>query len=334
MIMKFLPLQTKTLLPRRAIRKFSGLKFWSHHPWLGRGALILAVFFFSILISVIVNEISKKDLKTSANQFLPTIQNINKKKEKTFPSVNITAKSAVVYDLTTEKVLYGKNSQEALPLASITKLMTVLVAKKTLNQEDLVTFIDDNNNPETWRPRELSDYTLVGSSNLGARALAMASANKVNRDFVQMMNEEKDRLGLTSLQFKNATGLDQNYSVAGGYGTAVDVAKLHGYIIKNYPELLEITNRPVVGRTDAQKNNYIAINTNYAIDQFPGLISSKTGTTPLAGANLSIVFDAGLAHPIAIVILGSTEEERFNDAKKLAEATLVYLAEGGYTGHR
>ena len=328
--MKFLPPQSKmTLIPKRALKKFAWKRYWSKHHWLGRVALILAVFFLSILISVIFNELNRKDLQTSASEFFPTIKKFSQKKAKPFPAVAVAAKGAVVYDLTTGKILYDKNSQIVLPLASITKLMTVLVAKKTLNQSDLVTFLDDNNTQETWRPKELTDYTLVGSSNLGARALAMTSASKVNRDFVQMMNDEKDRLGLSSIQFKNATGLDQNYSVAGAYGTAVDVAKLHGYIVKNYPELLEATDRTVVSRTDTQKNNYVAVNTNSAIDQFPGLISSKTGTTPLAGANLSIVFDAGLGHPVAIVILGSTEEARFTDAKKLTDATVNYFAEGG-----
>jgi D-alanyl-D-alanine carboxypeptidase len=296
---------------------------------LGRGALVLAVFFIGIFVSVIYYQISEKKLTESPKKFLAQIYNLNKQKDVLFPAVEIKAKAGVVYDLTTEKILYSKNSQQALPLASITKLMTALIVKKTLNQTDLVTFIDENNKQEAWRPKELSDYTLVGSSNIGARALAMASANKINRNFVELMNQEKEKLGLSTLRFQNETGLDQTGTMAGGYGSALDVAKLHGYIVKNYPELTEATNQTAIGRNDTQENRYVAINTNYAIDQLPGLISSKTGTTPLAGANLSIIFDVGLNHPVAIVILGSTEEERFNDTQKLAGATVAYFAEGG-----
>ncbi|OGG72128.1 hypothetical protein A3H77_02565 [Candidatus Kaiserbacteria bacterium RIFCSPLOWO2_02_FULL_56_11] len=58
----------------------------------------------------------------------------------------------------------------------------------------------------------------------------------------------------------------------------------------------------------------------------PRLLLSKTGTTNLAGGNLALVFDAAIGHPIAVVVLGSTETERFTDASMLIAATFARFA--------
>jgi D-alanyl-D-alanine carboxypeptidase len=58
----------------------------------------------------------------------------------------------------------------------------------------------------------------------------------------------------------------------------------------------------------------------------PGLLLSKTGYTDLAGGNLVIVFDVGIGHPVAIVVLGSTRDARFTDVEKLMHATLSHFA--------
>jgi D-alanyl-D-alanine carboxypeptidase len=67
-------------------------------------------------------------------------------------------------------------------------------------------------------------------------------------------------------------------------------------------------------------------NTNQGVVQVPGALLSKTGFTDLAGGNLVVVFDAGMAHPVAVVVLGSTVEGRFTDVKRLMDATLAHFA--------
>ena len=67
-------------------------------------------------------------------------------------------------------------------------------------------------------------------------------------------------------------------------------------------------------------------NTNQIIDVVPNPLLSKTGFTDLAGGNLVIVFDAGINHPVAIVVLGSTKEERFTDVRALVNETLSYFS--------
>ncbi len=66
-------------------------------------------------------------------------------------------------------------------------------------------------------------------------------------------------------------------------------------------------------------------NTNKDVRSFTGVIASKTGFTDLAGGNLAFMFEAGPMRPIAIVVLGSTAEDRFTDVKKLISASLEYI---------
>ena len=67
---------------------------------------------------------------------------------------------------------------------------------------------------------------------------------------------------------------------------------------------------------------HILSNTNESLGRYPGILGSKTGYTDLAGGNLVIVFDVGINHPVAAVVLGSTREGRFEDMAKLTQATL------------
>ena len=84
-------------------------------------------------------------------------------------------------------------------------------------------------------------------------------------------------------------------------------------MLKNYPDLLKDT-------AEASERN-----TNLVASEIPGLLGSKTGLTDLAGGNLVFAFDPELGRPIVITILGSTEEGRFQDVRKLISATLEYI---------
>jgi D-alanyl-D-alanine carboxypeptidase len=68
-------------------------------------------------------------------------------------------------------------------------------------------------------------------------------------------------------------------------------------------------------------------NTDPFVGTLPRLLLSKTGYTDLAGGNLSLVFDAGINHPIAVVVLGSSKNERFTDGTALVAATIEHFAD-------
>jgi serine-type D-Ala-D-Ala carboxypeptidase (penicillin-binding protein 5/6) len=274
-----------------------------------------------------------------------------------FGDVVIEAKSAYVYDSVTGEVLFEKNSDLQLPLASLTKVMTALTASNLLEDRDLVRITGDDLREEgdsglvadeEWSVKNLIDFSLIVSSNDGARALASVagaflratrasstrelpvavpatSSAPSTEAFVREMNATADRLGLHESYFLNSSGLDVSATLAGGYGSAKDMSLLVDRILKTKPHLLEATSFHQLS-IPSNRENHAAVNTNKAIDMIPNVIASKTGFTDLAGGNLVVAFDAGMAHPIIIAVLGSSFDGRFQDMAQLVGYTVEYLA--------
>jgi serine-type D-Ala-D-Ala carboxypeptidase (penicillin-binding protein 5/6) len=252
-----------------------------------------------------------------------------------FKDMALEARSAYVWDVKEQRILYSKSPDERLPLASLSKLMTALVAHELLGNDATVSISFDAiaqegdsgfGVGELFTSRNLLDLTLVNSSNDGAYALAAAAGASIEtRDgdmvtFVEAMNIRAKELGLTQTSFRNPTGLDVSGSTPGAVGSARDMAFLMEYLVTNYPETLEITRT-----SQARIGNNLGLlhdaeNTNRIAASISGLLGSKTGYTDLAGGNLVIAFDAGLNHPIIVSVLGSTREGRFKDVEKLVEA--------------
>lgn len=250
-----------------------------------------------------------------------------------FGNLELEAKAFAIYDLETGKLVKGRNEEQVLPLASITKVMTVLVASENQNKEAIITVNQATSassgglyQGEKWSLINLAALTLVSSSNEGARALAEQSWSGENQsDFVGKMNQKSQELGLGDMAFTNPTGLDEG-GIPGGQGSALSVAKLFSYILKNKPELLTMTKESMIQESSLDNLSHNVLNTNKIVNEIPGLLASKTGLTDLAGGNLAIVANLGLQRPVAIVVLGSSEEGRFSDVKKLVEATLHYYS--------
>ncbi len=140
------------------------------------------------------------------------------------------------------------------------------------------------------------------------------------------MNRDAETLGLTKTTFFNESGLDENMTRAGAYGSARDMATLFAYMIEHHPDLLEATRYQSFTIPSDTASTHMAVNTNSIVAQIPGLIGSKTGFTDLAGGNLVIAYDASLNHPIIITVLGSTYDGRFTDTQALITATNAYLS--------
>lgn len=253
-----------------------------------------------------------------------------------FSDLDILAKSAFVFDVQSGQVLFQKAPDTELPLASIAKLMTALVAKEIVEEGTVVPITADalkqsGDNGllpgELFSYKKLSDLVLLVSSNDGAYALASAAGAVLDAEspesaFVKAMNVRARELGLSSTSFRNPTGLDISDKEAGSYGTAREVAELMAFILENYPELLEETlvTNTVIG--SASGETHAVNNTNRVVGEIAKVIGSKTGYTTLAGGNLVMAFDAGLARPIVAVVLGSSYQGRFSDMVQLVEATL------------
>lgn len=254
-------------------------------------------------------------------------------KEAAFAGVTVEGKSYIVYDLVEKKVLAAKNAEDPLPLASITKLMMGLTALSHYDKDTKITIKPENieggydlglKKGQVWTLGELLKYTLVFSSNDGARAIADTLGGTGGREaFVRMMNEKSASLGL-SLVFTDPAGEDLNGQI-GGTGTALDVAKLFSLARNTYPEILDATTRTRV--TTKASNGLISgiPNTNQEINNFFGAEVSKTGFTDAAGGNLGVIVDIALGHPVAIVVLGSSHQDRFLDVEKLYKALVESL---------
>ena len=186
---------------------------------------------------------------------------------------------------------------------------------------------------EKWNIKNMIDMTLVSSSNDGARALAsVGSFPGENMDasteerFVNAMNEKARKLGLAQTYFLNESGLDESASISGGYGSARDIGTLLSYVLQSHPNLMEATAYNSVS-IQSSDGVHTTQNTNKALDRIPGIVASKTGFTDLAGGNLAIALEAGPLRPIIVVVLGSTEEGRFDDVANLTNAAIVKIGQ-------
>ena len=261
-----------------------------------------------------------------------------------FDDVALVAEAAFVFDIARGETLYEKNAETQLPLASLAKLMTALVAEEILGDEAVVA-LDRNAIAEEgdsgllvgeeWKKEDLVALTLLASSNDGAHALATAAEEALKNTatsteivvptFAERMNARAGEIGLSQTYFLNAGGLDVHEYESGAYGSAHDVAKLLSYILAHEPQIFGATVYEKQIFTSLDGIAHTLKNTNDFISRLPGLVASKTGFTDLAGGNLAVIIEAGPMHPIAIVVLGSTAEERFTDVERLVWAALQKL---------
>jgi D-alanyl-D-alanine carboxypeptidase (penicillin-binding protein 5/6) len=252
-----------------------------------------------------------------------------------FENVPIEAKAAIVYDLSNGQTLYAKNDEAQLPLASLTKLLTVYTALQTLGPGAVVTIPADAvglGAPESFQAGEqftLSDLariTLTGSLNDGAQSIAEAAAAAAGEPAGTLLSQSAAQLGLSATFAVNGSGLDLSETESGGYGSARDVARLAGDLVAEAPAIAAATTEGSARASSLAGVVHVATNTNPGVSRAPRLLLSKTGYTDLAGGNLALVFDAGIGHPIAVVVLGSSEDARFTDGDALVAATLAYFS--------
>jgi D-alanyl-D-alanine carboxypeptidase len=261
-----------------------------------------------------------------------------------FKEVFIEAKSAYVLDIKTGKVLYAKNAEAQLPLASVAKVMVALTSTRIIPDYTLISINSKDLREEgdsglfvgeEWRLKNLLDFALMVSSNDAINSIASIAGSQIvskqktktsGELFIDEMNKTAREIGLTQTYFLNGSGLDLSGGISGGYGSAEDMAKLFAYVLKEKPELLEATSYSSL-TLSSNSHNHVALNTNKAINNIPNVLASKTGFTDLSGGNLVIAFDAGLMRPIVISVLGSSYDGRFTDMEKLVSTTFKKLAQ-------
>lgn len=237
---------------------------------------------------------------------------------------DITARSALVVDDETEFILYEYQADKVVPLASITKLATVLTAielgadpKKTIiiTEEDIIEDASALEIGDQLTVNDLYGLALIGSSNSSAHTIARAIGLEMST-FVEHMNRVTKELGLTHSHFVEPTGLDPK-----NIGTARDAYRL-----------LKAIEKHPVGKTHLNKSEYIFNNgqrnkkvfaTNIfkiGILKFTGneILASKTGHIPEAGYHFTMTATDQRDKKRKVIILGARDHfKRFTEAQEL-----------------
>lgn len=203
-------------------------------------------------------------------------------------------------------------------------------------------------NGEVWDTEDLIQYMLITSSNVAAESLSKSMTND-DFAFSLLMDTGVKQAGFKSFSFKNSSGLSmpeseynslgstspsttkppqasvsasktKDKNVPSAYGSAKEIALLFNAIFTNSPSLALASIMPEANFVSKAGRKHQIKNINLALAQIPNIIAAKTGTTDESGANLVFVLDINQQKYI-VVILGSTLEERYKDAAKMASST-------------
>jgi serine-type D-Ala-D-Ala carboxypeptidase (penicillin-binding protein 5/6) len=249
------------------------------------------------------------------------------------------ARAFYVVNAASGEVLAARNADEQLPVASITKLMTVIVALEHLRVDQVVRVtrvaagVGESRIPlhagQEISVRDLLKGALIQSANDAADALAAAASNGDVPKFVSWMNARARELGLRETHFTRPDGLD----APGHVSSARDVALLAQVAMRS-----SIVRAIVRERSDVIENGRVRLHTwNDLLGVFPGLVGVKTGHTSASGW-CEVAAVRRLGYTIYAVILGSpTRSQRNDDLERLLAwsvaqyQTVTLVSRGAYT---
>lgn len=238
---------------------------------------------------------------------------------------SITAKSAILMEISSGQVLLSKNPDEKLPPASITKIMTLLLVMEALESgkitlEDTVTAslnASSKGGSQIWLKEgeqmtvhELIKATAVASANDASTALGEYIAGD-EVTFVAMMNRRAAELGMVNTNFENCSGLDD--TAENHYTTAHDIAIMSCELMK-HEKIKEYT---TIWMDSLRNGETELVNTNRLIRFYEGATGLKTGTTSKAGYCISATAQRNGMELVAVVLGSDNSNDRFEDAKTL-----------------
>ncbi len=225
------------------------------------------------------------------------------------PEASISAKAVFVIDNQTDTVLYEKNPDQRLPMASLTKIMTALIVLEKFQLDEIIAV------PEVCAALPPSKIGLAAGQKLTVEELlygmlvvsgsdaSCALSHHFDGDFLELMNQKAADFGLSQTHFENEVGFDGEDG--NHLSTASDLVKLSQAALKNG------VFRKIVGTREVSVGGYSLTSTNELLFTLPGTTGIKTGETPEAKGCLAISYERG-GHEIIGVLLGS--DDRFPDA--------------------
>lgn len=249
----------------------------------------------------------------------------------------LAAQAAVVYLPLQNEFLFQKNAKTPYGIASITKIMTALVALERIGENDVIEIHESAIKTEGdegalvdgehFTLRNLIVLMLTTSSNDAAVAIAehvgflygATSSEESQSIFVRFMNETARDMGLGNTHFKNPTGLDidETAGILSNVSTAEETARLIGYALR-YPIIYAASaTHPTL--LSEESVGHTLSSTHVLLMNEPGIISGKTGFTDTAGGTLVTTAEVPLGKLSIIVVLGSTRTDRFDDTLRLLD---------------
>ena len=234
-------------------------------------------------------------------------------------SGSVSARSAILVDAQTGRVLYEKNADEQSLIASTTKIMTGLLVCEAGELEREISVPPEAAGVEgsslylqageRITVRELLYGLMLRSGNDAAVALAEHLAGSEDA-FVERMNARAQELGMNDTHFVNCTGLP----AAGHLTSACDIALMSRELILHHPDIRQFT---TIWMDSLRNGESLLVNTNKLVRFYPGTTGLKTGSTSSAGYCISATAEKDGMELIAVVLGGSTSDKRFADAKTL-----------------
>jgi serine-type D-Ala-D-Ala carboxypeptidase (penicillin-binding protein 5/6) len=238
------------------------------------------------------------------------------------PRPTLTARAAIVYDMQTSRFLYAQDTKKQLPIASLTKILTAVVTLEQLAMNEIVTVGKGSLKVDGLRQDlylgekisvgNLMKMMLIQSSNDAAYALS-AHAKTKGLDFMELMNQKAQQLGMDESRFLDPAGLSDN-----AHSSVQDLAKLVVYALRYNEIWTPLQEKVATVTSEDGKFTHTVENTNQLLGVLPDISGGKTGYTDGAlGCMILIVDIPGHKDKIISIILGS--KDRFGDTKKLID---------------
>jgi D-alanyl-D-alanine carboxypeptidase (penicillin-binding protein 5/6) len=239
----------------------------------------------------------------------------------------VNAESAVLMEVSTGEVLYAKNADRALPPASVTKIMTLLLFMEevdggniALDEEITVSeyaasmggsqvYLEAG---ETMTAEELLKCVIIASANDAAVTLAEKVSGS-EEAFVSRMNARAAELGMANTHFENVTGLDD--TAVKHLTSAYDIALMSRALLSHET----ITKYATIWMDSIRDGAFGLTNTNRLVRFYPGITGLKTGSTSKAGFCMSATAKRDGMHLIAVVMGAPTRDIRNAAAKELLD---------------
>jgi len=251
------------------------------------------------------------------NRNIEETEEIIEEKDLISNDINANAVISVEVDflnLNTERVIFEKNADLKLPIASLTKLMTALISFENYNLSDIIVISDaadlqppmktDFKLGDAFSVQEFINVMLIESSNKAALALSEKIGTE---NFIFLMNKKAKELGLKNTFFTDPTGISSK-----NVSTVKELIILVKYILNNYPEIAQISTIK-----NYELDNFGKItNTNQLLVEIPNIILSKTGFTNYANGCLLLILNNLENNKYLInIILGA--DDRFLEMRRL-----------------